>query len=724
VGHAGAGIMKGRRLATAGMKLTVLNGLTLCTLICAAGLFFSEATGPLHAAALAAASLYQRWRWSGNGGLPSARRLLWEVASVFALIFFLADLFVVTHNLIGSALRLLVFIVAYHADNPQSPRRARQTLGLSLIQMVAAAASTTSIAFSFFMFTYLISALWTLASLGSASRESESESRPISPGSPAGEVRVPLMRLVGVASMPIMALALGIFFVVPHYGTGYFREAGKSQAQNISGFSDTIELGSIGSIKKNFATVMRVRQVGTDAPVAVPLRMRGLAFDHYDGRAWSVTDKGARTLQPYRQGSYMVDSSRLPEGLSSSEVPSGTHLSGKWLGLDIRLEPLGTRVLFTPPELVTLTTTRFHTLKLSHEDGLFASGPTLRRFPYLTTSLDAPRRPELVDGDSPPSRVTDYRQLPELNPRITALANQVAGGITGDAGKARAIESYLLQNHEYSLDGNDQAVEPPLDRFLLDGEPGHCEYFATAMAIMARTQGLHTRVVNGFNGGEHSDLTDWTIIRQSDAHSWVEVWLPGSGWTTFDPTPPDPGVGGFDLFAGMKSFLDEAEIAWDTYIIGLDLGDQRNALEEIRERYDYLASGIAIFVWRGLHTLAGILEGPGRLLKIAGGTIASLGTLVFASWMTMNLVRFLRRWRSGEQAPHPATLIFRRFELAARKRGIRRDLATSPGAFARAAGAPDVAAAFEAARYGPEWISNEALKNLKATVRSFKPANR
>ena len=101
-----------------------------------------------------------------------------------------------------------------------------------------------------------------------------------------------------------------------------------------------------------------------------------------------------------------------------------------------------------------------------------------------------------------------------------------------------------------------------------------------------------------------------------------------------------------------------------------------------------------------------------------------LGILVFAAWTVWKLARSLRRWHSGERAPHPATLIFKRFELAARRRGMRRDLATSPGAFARATGATDVALAFEAARYGPEWLSREALMQLNAAVRNYRPEGR
>ena len=707
--------------------MTALNGLTLCLLISAVSLFVSEATGPVHAGILCLCVLYQRWRWSGRGGPPDARRLLWEWASLAALFVFIADLFVASRNLIGAALRLLVFIVAYHADNPQTPRRARQTLGLGLIQMIAASASTTEIGFSFLMAAFLVAVLWTLAALGAV--EAEAPGRPLAARAPDPRIRLPLVRLIGRSSAPITALALGIFFVIPHYGTGYFRQAGPMQRQNISGFSETIQLGSIGSIKRNHATVMRIRRLGMGGAPPLPLRMRGLAFDRYDGRGWSISDRARTSLrQDGESGAYLIDpgGAALAGGpyIGPSGSPVERSLDPNWLGLEILLEPLETRVLFTPPDLATVSVARWSTVYMDQQGSLLAMGPAMRRFPYVTVSRLTQGEPSGLGGDRPPGDGADHLQLPPLDPRIADLARSIEPGLSDPLARARAVEAHLLGSYAYSLDVDDLAAEAPLTRFLIERMPGHCEYFATAMAVLLRIEGMPSRIVNGFNGGEHSEFTDQTIIRQSDAHSWVEAWIPGRGWVTFDPTPPDPGVDALGLAARLWRLVEEAEMAWDTYIVGLDLGDQQNAFEEIRDRVDLAAAGVAIRLRAAAEKIARIIEGPERALRVAGLALAIAAVLAAAAGALTASVRLWRHRVLGGAGAHPATILFRRFEKVAARRGLRRGTSMTPAAFARSAGAPEVATAFEAARYGSVAPSAVALGRLRSAIESHRPAGR
>lgn len=696
-------------------RLTIVNAMAGCLVLCAVSLFVADAVGPVHAGLLVLIAAWQRWRWSGGGGRPDARRLLWEICSLLALLFFVADLFLVTRNLIGAALRLLLYIVAYHADNPQPPHRARQTLGLTLIQMIAASASTTEVGFSILMAIYLVLFLWTLAALGIASSETAAPSLP--PAAPARGLRIPLARVTAAVTPAVLLVGLGIFFVIPHYGTGYFREQGRSIQRNLTGFSDRIELGSIGSIKKSHATVMRVRRDGREEPPPLPLRMRGIALDRYDGRTWRVSDSSTWALRPDRRNAYLVDPTWPYGARAQSDYPAGQPLEDlspeDWMTLVIVLEPLQTRVLFTPPEVVSVTLTRFlWTLYTDRLGSLHAGGFTSRRFPYRTVSRTRPLARE-DQGAAPPGGAAIYLQLPDLDPRVIDLARRVVDGIQGAEARARALESHLLMTYSYTLDVNDAAVASPLTHFLIERRPGHCEYFATAMAVMLRVAGIPSRVVNGFNGGEYSELTGHAIIRQSDAHSWVEAWIPERGWTTFDPTPPDLSGGSFSLAFGWRRLLDEIEIAWDTYIVGLDLDDQENALEEVRDRFEWGLSGAVIRVREILSGLRNFLAGPASVafkgLMIAGGA----ALLVFLLMALHSLGRSWRRWRQGSAEPHPATTLFRSFEAAMARSGLRRAPYVSAAAFARDAGAPEIAEAFDAARFGPAPLSEAALEDLR-----------
>ncbi len=749
--------LHGRGGSSVARLLTTLNGLCLCLAICAVSLLAAGAAGPLHVALLLAVTAWQRWRWSGGGGAADSRRWWWEAASLVALFFFIADLFVITRDLVGAALRLLVFIVAYHADNPQPARRARQTLGLTLIQMVAASASTTEVAFSFLMTAYLAASLWTLAAIGAAGKRSGDHV--LGAGSPDPRLRAPLARMTLGAVPIVLAAGLGIFFVIPHYGTGYFREQGKSLRRDLTGFSERIELGSIGSIKKSHATVMRVQRWRSDDPPPLPLRLRGVALDRFNGRVWDMSDTSRSVMRPGPGGEYLVGASRLAAltGGVAAEPPNLREILGRRdvLSLQFLVEPLESHVLFTPPGMISVATMSYHTVFAGRQEDLYAGGPRPRRLPYRTTSLAfADARPARA-GARPGSRTPEsgawpaeqgalapagnysstapggdeqpeiaalserdqrrFLQLPDVDPRVATLGREVTRGLAAPEDRARALESWLIRTFSYSLDVNDAAVADPLVHLLVDRQPGHCEYFATALAILLRIDGIPSRIVTGFNGGEFSDLTGQAIVRQSDAHSWVEAWLPPRGWVTLDPTPPDPAGVSPGLLASFWGLFDEAEIAWDTYIVGLDMEDQQSAFEEARDGFDLVTSGMVIRMREGiaaLRELAGIAEG--RLPASESLGILLLFSAVAAAPLAGIYIR--NRVRRARSPLHPATDLFRRFERRAARAGGSREAWMSPAEFARLRHAPDVASAFEAARYGPPQSRAESLANLRGLI--------
>src|SRR6185369_8726882 len=105
--------------------------------------------------------------------------------------------------------------------------------------------------------------------------------------------------------------------------------------------------------------------------------------------------------------------------------------------------------------------------------------------------------------------------------------------------KAARIEAYLKNRYSYTLDLKrvDTSIDPIAD-FLLNVKAGHCEYFASSMTILLRNVGVPARVVNGFQMGEFNTVTGAYKVRQSDAHSWVEVYFADANrWVEFDPTP-------------------------------------------------------------------------------------------------------------------------------------------------------------------------------------------
>jgi transglutaminase-like putative cysteine protease len=133
---------------------------------------------------------------------------------------------------------------------------------------------------------------------------------------------------------------------------------------------------------------------------------------------------------------------------------------------------------------------------------------------------------------------------------------------TAPIDQAREIERHLRKDYTYSLSLLKSEVSDPLAHFLFERKAGHCEYFASAMAVMLRTIGIPSRVVTGFQSGIYNPISGWQVIRASDAHSWVEAFLPRRGWTTFDPTPPDPNGAQISLATKLALFMDAAETFW------------------------------------------------------------------------------------------------------------------------------------------------------------------
>src|SRR6185503_10909552 len=123
--------------------------------------------------------------------------------------------------------------------------------------------------------------------------------------------------------------------------------------------------------------------------------------------------------------------------------------------------------------------------------------------------------------------------------------------------------------------------------FLFRVRAGHCEYFSTALAVMLRTRGIASRVVNGFLPGEYNEAAEAYTVRQSDAHSWVEVYFPETeSWVTFDPTPPAGRTAQTRTgLAGQLSKYSEAlELVWFQYVVGYDKQEQHSLATSLRKR--------------------------------------------------------------------------------------------------------------------------------------------
>jgi len=338
--------------------------------------------------------------------------------------------------------------------------------------------------------------------------------------------RSPLFRVSLVAAAGTFALAGVMFFIIPRVGqaTLPFRaELGK----RISGFTDRVELGAYGEIETDHTVVMRVHfPESVKDPEKLPnLRWRGLAFDRFDGRVWEAG--------PRRRGLLRRD----PSGVFRVEEARGT---GPVVRQEIFLDPIGADAVFAAPHALRLEM-RLGAVGLDDMGSISAPASSGRLQYSVESELELTPPRGLRDAAWPPVKqppgAARYLQLPALPERIPALARAVTAGSRSPYEAALKLNHYLSTQFTYTLVIKQETTLDPLEEFLFVRRSGNCEYFAAAMAVMLRSVGIPARVVGGFQRGDWNPYGAYFMVRMKDAHSWVEAFLDGPGWITFDPSP-------------------------------------------------------------------------------------------------------------------------------------------------------------------------------------------
>jgi hypothetical protein len=187
-------------------------------------------------------------------------------------------------------------------------------------------------------------------------------------------------------------------------------------------------------------------------------------------------------------------------------------------------------------------------------------------------------------------------------------------------------------------------------------------------------------------------MTGWQVVRASDAHSWVEAWLDGRGWTTFDPTPPDPNATGSETMSRLSMYLDAADQMWQDWVVSYDTDRQIALFTRMRESSRQ-------FRFPSFDNLPGSFGGLGQFLTRWGAALGGIA-LAFASWMLAgpSIQRWwqhrahARRVARGQMQPSDATILYERFLRLLEKRGVRKPPWLTPLEFVRVLTSPDLAA--------------------------------
>lgn len=477
----------------------------------------------------------------------------------------------------------LEFTAALQVSRLYNRRRApehQQIAILAFLHLCAATVLSSEITYGALFMGFVVLVPWMLAL---THLRAEIEGHFASPASAPEEREATLgrvlasRRLVGASflagtaalSLPLFLSTAILFLAFPRVGLG-FLAFGEGDTTHVAGFGSEVTLGDVGMLRDDATIVMHVTPpavVRARTPQHISLLLRGTSFDTYDGRRWSRTQSGGARIR------------RVEDDFPITRFQDPDHD----LAWDIVLTLLDQEVVFLPEHTVAVEVPpRFaagidvgRDLVLSPGHEVRYEDPDALGLQYRAwTSVGGWREPiETLPHDE----LARYLAVPRDHEPLAAIAARWTEGATTDRERAERILAHLSgPEFTYSLEMLDPGELPPLVAFLEVTRRGHCEYFASAMAILLREAGVPARNVTGFSGAHYNSYGGYWVVQSGDAHAWVEAYIDGEGWVTFDPTPPSELVTESSLSRELSAMMDALRTRWETWVVGYDLRSQRN----------------------------------------------------------------------------------------------------------------------------------------------------
>jgi hypothetical protein len=562
--------------------------------------------------------------------------------------------------------------------------------------------------------------------LSRLSKKSATFAAKIPGSSSSGEARrLPFVALSLLAL--IFALALPIFFIMPRFsGSALARADGG--LNGVVGFSDEVTLGEIGRLQQSERVVMRVRVEDPQAARHQTLRWRGVALDEFNGRTWRRSNRELEYRRANDRNLFQFGTTQSLEHLTTQTF---------------FVEPLDTPVLFIASRPVAIQAALPY-IGVDREDGLSTREHSQERISYRAYSdtTEPPAENLRRDLAPYPRALERYLSVPaDLDPRIRELARSlIIGTRSGNRyDAARVIEAYFQQNFRYTLEQKSGGAKDPLADFMFRVREGHCEYFSTAMAVMLRSAGVATRVVNGFQLGEYNDAADVYTVRQSDAHSWVEVYFPETNaWVTFDPTPVAGRPGNNDQAGFWRGrvgkYAEALELFWIQYVVAYDKQEQRSLATSLRgqlgvyrqtagQTLGELRAGLDAW-WQSLTTgVRAPAQGGIRLTNVPTlvALCAFLGLLLLLAvrLRRLNLWERLKFGRRGRRN-YSSVVFYERMTKALESRGLLRAPDETPLEFAATTGMPEASLltrSYNRVRFGAHELTTAEAARIEEWLR-------
>jgi hypothetical protein len=579
-------------------------------------------------------------------------------------------------GLLRSVAHLLLFTAMAKLASLKRPSEARLALLILFLLTLASASSSTHVSSLAYFVVMGWLAFRTLSRVAVLADFDQAPPERVLASVPTGGVSLAALAGGVVCAVPL-------FFALPRlHGPFVVAPFRVDDAFSKAMTADRVDLDSFGAAKRSDRVILRLSARPT-LPAADGLRLREAVFTEYQEGSW--------LRDPWR-GTRRGEASAFPGDAALMSTV------GSWV-VSADLNVFGQGFLFLPYGTTAVRVEKGRASELPEGVMQVSSRGTLHY------EADVRREPSRGKGRAAISRA-------DVPPEVQKYAIELTGDLSDPTQIYRRIENHLLKDFVYTLEPP-RAKGDPIGHFLLRSKAGHCEYFASAAAMMLTARGVPARLVTGSYGGEEGFLSDSIVVRAENLHAWVEADLDGTGFQVLDPTPPagvPPAMRAFSLLSRLVAFGREVEFFYDRRILGFDAADQIGAVESLRESVGD-ATG-ALSAWR--QTAKDFLS-PRTTTALLAAAAAGLLALLLAR-------RFGAR-------PSPAThsyLVLRR--LLGRRRGALP--ASMPPAevarlFARevppgARDAAEVVAIYTASAFGGVEPGPEKVKQLAERVRRLK----
>jgi transglutaminase-like putative cysteine protease len=478
--------------------------------------------------------------------------------------------------------------------------------------------------------------------------------------------------------VPVMVI---LFFLFPR-ATGPLWGLPADAFAGTTGLSDSMTPGTISSLSQSDAIAFRA-SFQERAPDRRNLYWRGPVFTHFDGRTW----RG---------------------GVSPAAEVARFEPIGNPVFYAVTLEPHERTWLFALEMAAKLPPNAY----LTADFQMLARRPVRSRMRYEISSFIEYRAKEASRVELAAAR----RIPPKSNPRVVALGQAWRSDLDDDQRiLARGIEYFRRAGLQYTLLPPLLVGDDPVDEFLFETKAGFCEHFSSAFALLMRAAGVPARVVTGYQGGDVNPIDGYMVVRQSDAHAWVEVWIAGEGWIRIDPTAVavpvrvDAGIAGAIAPVELP-LLARPELSW--------LRLARYNWEALANYWNQWVVGYNVERQRELLMRFGMPSPSWERMAMALFWLVGLVVAVFSLWL-------LRR----TQGEDPVAGAWRRFCAKLARRGTERGPHEGPRDFSARAAREQPHVATDVAEIGALYVDlryrdaadPSLLALLRQRVREFHP---